>query len=126
MRRSFRKAAFSRRAVGARAAASPTCARAPAGLGSRHRCGCVEGVHAADRRRCRARIPQSCGRENPDDPDFCSCGEYLRWEPTDFVQAITPAMAQKAAAEAAPPSPEPPAVPEAAVCSWPSATRTPA
>ena len=28
------------------------------------------------------RTCQSCGKENPDDQDFCSCGEYLRWEPT--------------------------------------------
>src|ERR1700742_4538218 len=54
------------------------------------------------------RTCQSCGKENPDDADFCSCGEYLRWEPTGFVQAITPEMAQQAAAEAAAPEPEPP------------------
>ena len=38
------------------------------------------------------RICQSCGRENPDDRDFCECGEYLRWDPTGIVQAITPEM----------------------------------
>jgi beta-lactam-binding protein with PASTA domain len=55
---------------------------------------------------------QSCGKENPPDQDFCSCGEYLRWEPTGFVQAITPEMAAEAAAQAAPPkAPEPPAQP---------------
>ena len=42
---------------------------------------------------------QACGRENPDDQDFCECGEYLRWEPTQYVQAIDPAK---------PPEPEPP------------------
>src|SRR3954467_2728530 len=42
----------------------------------------------------------SCGQENPPDRDFCSCGEYLRWEPTGFVQAITPDMVQQATAEA--------------------------
>ena len=36
------------------------------------------------------RTCQSCGRENPPDRDFCQCGEYLRWEPTGFVEAITP------------------------------------
>ncbi|HWK29965.1 MAG TPA: PASTA domain-containing protein, partial [Solirubrobacter sp.] len=54
------------------------------------------------------RTCQSCGQENPDDRDFCSCGEYLRWEPTGFVQAITPEMAAEAAAQAAPPEPAPP------------------
>jgi beta-lactam-binding protein with PASTA domain len=34
------------------------------------------------------RICRSCGRENPDDADFCSCGEYLRWEPTDFMPSV--------------------------------------
>ena len=36
------------------------------------------------------RTCQSCGKENPADRDFCSCGEYLRWEPTGYMQAITP------------------------------------
>ncbi len=37
------------------------------------------------------RTCQSCGKENPDDQDFCSCGEYLRWEPTGYAMpAITP------------------------------------
>ena len=54
------------------------------------------------------RACQSCGKENPPDRDFCSCGEYLRWEPTGFVQAITPEMAAEAAAQAAPPkAPDP-------------------
>ena len=34
------------------------------------------------------RICRSCGRENPDDADFCSCGEYLRWEPTNFMPSV--------------------------------------
>ena len=50
------------------------------------------------------RTCQSCGLENPPDRDFCECGEYLRWEPTGYVQAITPEMAAQAAAEAAPPA----------------------
>ena len=54
------------------------------------------------------RTCQSCGAENPPDRDFCSCGEYLRWEPTGFVQAITPEMAAEAAAQSAPPSPPQP------------------
>ena len=57
------------------------------------------------------RTCQSCGKENPPDQDFCSCGEYLRWEPTGFVQAITPEMAAQAQAEAAPPKPAEPAAP---------------
>jgi beta-lactam-binding protein with PASTA domain len=32
----------------------------------------------------------SCGRENTNDSDFCACGEYLRWEPTSFVEAVKP------------------------------------
>jgi beta-lactam-binding protein with PASTA domain len=54
------------------------------------------------------RTCQSCGAENPPDRDFCSCGEYLRWEPTGFVQAITPEMAAEAAAQSTPPSPPQP------------------
>src|SRR4051812_36856123 len=57
------------------------------------------------------RTCQSCGKENPPDQDFCSCGEYLRWEPTGFVQAITPEMAAQAQAEAAPPKPAEPVAP---------------
>ncbi len=65
------------------------------------------------------RTCQSCGRENPPDRDFCECGEYLRWDPTGFVDAITPEMAAAAAAEAAPP-PAPAAPPPA-----PAATPAP-
>src|SRR4051795_12092225 len=67
------------------------------------------------------RTCQSCGKENPPDQDFCSCGEYLRWEPTGFMSAITPEAAAQAAAEAPPPAqpatpPQPPpAPPEAKV-----------
>ena len=46
------------------------------------------------------RTCQSCGRENPPDRDFCDCGEYLRWEPTGFMQAVP-------AAEAAAPTVDP-------------------
>lgn len=34
------------------------------------------------------RTCRSCGREHPDDRDFCTCGEYLRWEPTQHVEAV--------------------------------------
>jgi beta-lactam-binding protein with PASTA domain len=31
----------------------------------------------------------SCGTENADERDFCeSCGEYLRWDPTQYIQAV--------------------------------------
>src|SRR4051794_19136838 len=30
-----------------------------------------------------------CGTENSEDRDFCQCGEYLRWDPTRIVPAIT-------------------------------------
>jgi beta-lactam-binding protein with PASTA domain len=58
----------------------------------------------------------NCSKENPDDADFCSCGEYLRWEPTGFVQAITPDMVKQATAEA---PPAVPAQPEAHVAPAP-------
>ena len=45
------------------------------------------------------RVCSSCGRENPDDRDFCECGEYLRWDPTGVVQAITPEVLQAAQQE---------------------------
>lgn len=32
----------------------------------------------------------SCGREANDGRDYCTCGEYLRWEPTRHVRAVTP------------------------------------
>src|SRR5918911_477633 len=48
------------------------------------------------------RICQSCGRENPPDQDFCQCGEYLRWDPTGVVQAVTPEVLQ----QHAPPAPK--------------------
>src|SRR3982751_5667092 len=54
------------------------------------------------------RTCQSCGKENPDDQDFCSCGEYLRWEPTGYMQAVTPEMAAEAAAAPPEPTPAPP------------------
>jgi beta-lactam-binding protein with PASTA domain len=82
------------------------------------------------------RTCQSCGRQNPDDRDFCECGEYLRWEPTGFVQAVTPEMAQQAAEEAAPPAtpeppepetpaPEPPPAPEPVAAAPPPAPPAP-
>jgi len=43
------------------------------------------------------RVCNACGRENPDDSDFCVCGEYLRWEPTSHVRAVPPAGAGRAA-----------------------------
>jgi beta-lactam-binding protein with PASTA domain len=61
------------------------------------------------------RTCQSCGRENPPDRDFCDCGEYLRWEPTGFMQAVpaadAPAAAEDPAAAAPPPPPAPGAPP---------------
>ena len=48
------------------------------------------------------RVCQSCGRENPDDRDFCECGEYLRWEPTNFVPAVSAPASEQAATEEAP------------------------
>ena len=50
------------------------------------------------------RICRSCGRENPDESDFCTCGEYLRWEPTNYLPSVAApedAQANGAAPEAA-------------------------
>src|SRR3954451_24629321 len=55
------------------------------------------------------RVCSACSRENPDDRDFCECGEYLRWEPTGVVQAITPEVLQ--AAQEQPPAQPAPAQP---------------
>jgi beta-lactam-binding protein with PASTA domain len=63
---------------------------------------------------------QSCGKQNPPDQDFCSCGEYLRWEPTGFHQAITPELAAQAAAEGAAPASAPPAEPPSAPAAPPA------
>jgi beta-lactam-binding protein with PASTA domain len=50
---------------------------------------------------------ESCGRENADDADFCACGEYLRWEPTNYqMPAIVP-PAPDPAADAPPTAAEP-------------------
>ena len=58
------------------------------------------------------RTCQSCGRENPPDRDFCECGEYLRWDPTGVVQAVTPEVLQAAAQGAAARSSSPPSAPQ--------------
>src|SRR5450755_2740404 len=42
------------------------------------------------------RICPSCGRENGDNRDFCECGEYLRWEPTQHVATVKPPAAGEA------------------------------
>ena len=48
------------------------------------------------------RVCKSCGRENPDERDFCECGEYLRWEPTNFVPAVSAPASDPAKTEEAP------------------------
>ena len=57
------------------------------------------------------RVCAACSRENPDDRDFCECGEYLRWDPTGVVQAITPEVLQAAQDQAPPATPAQPAQP---------------
>jgi beta-lactam-binding protein with PASTA domain len=47
------------------------------------------------------RICPSCGRENAEDGDFCECGEYLRWEPTQHITALKPSDAGEQAAASA-------------------------
>jgi beta-lactam-binding protein with PASTA domain len=70
------------------------------------------------------RTCQSCGLQNPPDRDFCECGEYLRWEPTGYVQAVTPEMVAQAAAEAGPANPAAPAD-EAAAPAQPAPAQPP-
>ena len=37
------------------------------------------------------KICPRCGTENSEGADFCVvCGEYLRWEPTRALEALTP------------------------------------
>jgi tRNA A-37 threonylcarbamoyl transferase component Bud32 len=66
------------------------------------------------------RVCSSCGLVNSYDRDFCDCGEYLHWEPTGFIQVITPELRADVEADAekgpeappdlvaAAPAPEPP------------------
>ena len=56
------------------------------------------------------RTCQSCGKENPADQDFCSCGEYLRWEPTGLRAGDHPGdgrRGRRAGRPAQAPSPSP-------------------
>src|SRR4051794_32033688 len=69
------------------------------------------------------RVCSSCGRENPDDRDFCECGEYLRWDPTGVVQAVTPEMLQGAEPPAPAAAPEPTAAPPGPMQPPPPAAR---
>jgi hypothetical protein len=41
------------------------------------------GSPAARDRGGEVRVCPNCRRQNPDDADFCECGEYLRWDETD-------------------------------------------
>jgi len=61
------------------------------------------------------RICPSCARENADDVDFCVCGEYLRWEPTNYqMPAIVPPAPDEPAAQPPPAAqPEPPTAEQA-------------
>ncbi|HEX3978684.1 MAG TPA: PASTA domain-containing protein [Solirubrobacteraceae bacterium] len=52
------------------------------------------------------RVCRSCGRENPDESDFCSCGEYLRWEPTNFLPSVSAPDAEVAPSNGAAPGAE--------------------
>jgi beta-lactam-binding protein with PASTA domain len=47
------------------------------------------------------RICASCGRENANETDFCVCGEYLRWEPTNTLPAVGAPSASASEASAA-------------------------
>ncbi len=75
------------------------------------------------------RICPACGVENADDRDFCTCGEYLRWEPTGYMPAIpapaAPAQPQTPAAPALPGTPPAPAPPPAAAQPPPAPPMTP-
>lgn len=55
----------------------------------------------------------SCGTANQDGVDFCTnCGEYLRWEMSGVMPAVTPGVAEPEPAAPSPPAePAPPAAP---------------
>jgi len=57
----------------------------------------------------------SCGLENTDDAHFCSCGEYLRWDPTRNLPAVKPTAAT---AVAGPPDPNATLAPETVPRDW--------
>jgi beta-lactam-binding protein with PASTA domain len=77
------------------------------------------------------RVCPSCGRENGGNRDFCVCGEYLRWEPTQQIAALelsaagalAPAYEQERAGEpvAAPVGPEVTLPPGGPAVVWPHA-----
>ena len=69
------------------------------------------------------RTCQSCGRTNALDVDFCACGEYLRWDPTNYqMPAIVPAAPEAPPVPATPPAPPVPAA--QAPPHWPSHVAT--
>ncbi len=55
------------------------------------------------------RTCRSCGRESPDDADFCTCGEYLRWDPTNYLPSVKGPTSEPAAGDraTAPANPDP-------------------
>jgi beta-lactam-binding protein with PASTA domain len=69
------------------------------------------------------RTCESCGRENADDADFCGCGEYLRWDPTNYQMPAVAPPAREPAAEPPPPAAEtqPPATEPGAAAAPPVA-----
>ena len=73
-------------------------------------------------RRVGVRVCRSCGRENPDESDFCTCGEYLRWEPTNFLPSVAAPDAQTPQSNgAAVPTPAEAATPGGATAGAPGA-----
>lgn len=54
------------------------------------------------------RICPRCGTENADARDFCACGEYLRWEATSHVRAVSPPPPPPPSPAPPPPRPPPP------------------
>src|SRR5947208_8089589 len=78
------------------------------------------------------KICQRCATENSEGTDFCVvCGEYLRWEPTRALDALTPSDAsagatveegkQAARGERSPVSPEPVVDPDVTLPPGPAA-----
>lgn len=65
-----------------------------------------------------------CGNENPDERDFCTCGEYLRWDPTRIVQAV-PGPPAAPTPTAPPPAGDPPPGAPPAPASPPRTTAPP-
>jgi beta-lactam-binding protein with PASTA domain len=64
-----------------------------------------------------------CGLQNSHKSDFCSCGEYLRWEATQHLTAVRPDVPVAQPARVESPTPPAPAAPEHQVTLAPAGAR---